>query len=492
MRILLIDDGKLDRKAICDFLSVHLDHEVVRCGNSTEALKIYRKKHFPVVITDLRMPGLSGIDILSYIKKMPEGKCTDVVLITDYENTKSAIRSLRQKGAYDYLVKPINIEELASVIERVEEHITLIRENRKYKSRFENEVTGGSANIRKRYTGLREDYSKAVVTDGIGIFSKKMEKIRQLALKLHFDRTIPVLLEGETGTGKDVVARLIHCGQKEVAKPFISINCTTIPANLFETEIFGYEEGAFTDARKKGSIGKFELAQGGTIFLDEIGELPLDIQPKLLRVLEERAFYRVGGIKKIKLDIRVIGATNQDLNRKVKERKFRQDLFYRLNVARVYVPPLRERREEIQPMAQMFLQRISGEKNKMFKSFHERSIDILENYKWPGNIRELHNTIERVILMHNDIEVQPEYIHLLTEEQDNFPLANISLEIGQIRLPPNRLNLKELEKIIVKRALDKFNGNKTKTAAYLGLTRSALRSKISPITRSSVKESKKT
>lgn len=484
MRILLVDDEKLSRKAIYDFLVMQLGHQVTQCSSGTEALKIYREEHFPLVISDIRMPGMSGIDLLSCIKKLPEGKFTDIVLVTGYGSVESAIQALRE-GAYDYLMKPINIEELASVIERVEEHITLIRENMEYKFHFDDKVAEAAANIKKRCSELQEAYSKVVGTGGIGIFSEKMEEIKQVALKLHLDRSIPVLIEGETGTGKDVVARLIHYGQGQVTTPFISINCTAIPATLFETELFGYEEGAFTDASKKGATGKFELAQGGSILLDEIGDLPLEIQPKLLRVLEERAFYRVGGIKKIKLDMRIICATNQDLHRKIEEGEFRQDLFYRLNVGRVYVPPLRERKEEIRPLAQMFLQQISAEKKKNFQTFREESFNILENYQWPGNIRELQNTIERVILMHNDTEVLPEYIHILSGDQEHFPLANFSLEKGQVRLPPHRLNLKELEEEIVRKALEKFNGNKTKTAAYLGLTRSALRSKINPADRGS-------
>jgi transcriptional regulator with PAS, ATPase and Fis domain len=308
-----------------------------------------------------------------------------------------------------------------------------------------------------------------------------MRRIREMAEKLHQDRSLPVLIEGETGTGKEVVARMVHYGKGDVTTPFISINCTAIPATLFETELFGYEEGAFTDARKKGSIGKFELAQGGTIFLDEIGDLPLEIQPKLLRVLEERAFYRVGGLKKIKLDIRVICATNQNLLQKVREGQFREDLFYRLNVGYIQIPPLRERKEAIAPMAQMFLLQYAEKKNRRFRFLHKDAVPLLENYPWPGNIRELQNTIERVVLLYDDIEVRPDYIRFLTGDDNVFPgmQAETSLlEPGNIKLPPDKLDLKVLEEEIVKKTLLKFNGNKTKTAEYLGLTRSALRSKL--------------
>jgi two-component system, NtrC family, response regulator AtoC len=317
----------------------------------------------------------------------------------------------------------------------------------------------------------------------IGIFSNKMREIRDLSEKLHNDRTLPVLIEGETGTGKEVAARMIHYGHGDVTAPFVSINCTAIPPNLFETELFGYEEGAFTDAKKKGAMGKFELAQGGTIFLDEIGDLPLDIQPKLLRVLEERAIYRVGGLKKIELDIRVICATNQNLFQKVKQGKFREDLFYRLNVAYIRIPPLRERKEAIAPLAQLFLTQFAEKKNRQFRYLHTDAVKILEDCPWPGNIRELQNTIERVVLLYDDIEVRPEHLRFLTDMNGDL-LSDASqcdgnvLQPGKIKLPPDKLDLKELEDEIVRKTLEKFDGNKTRTAEYLGLTRSALRSKL--------------
>ncbi|MCK4762792.1 MAG: sigma-54-dependent Fis family transcriptional regulator [Candidatus Aminicenantes bacterium] len=487
MRILLIDDEDISRGAIFNFLNNQLGHEVTECGSAAEALKIYKTAPFPLIISDIRMPGMSGIDLLEHIKKLPEGKFTDFVLVTGYGSMESAVQALRS-GAYDYLLKPINIEELANLIEKIEEHITLLRENMEYKFHFDKKVDEAAGTCKEQFKELQKAFSKIVGTGGIGFFSQKMEDIKELALKLHADRAVPVLIEGETGTGKDVIARLIHYGQGDVMAPFISINCTAIPPTLFETELFGYEEGAFTDARKKGATGKFELAQGGTILLDEIGDLPLEIQPKLLRILEERAFYRVGGVKKIKLDIRIICATNQDLEEKIKAGKFRQDLFYRLNVGRVYAPPLRRRKEEIAPLAQMFLQRLAVEKKKGFRSFQEESSAILESYDWPGNIRQLQNTIERVVLLYDDTYVRAEHLDFLSGEAasgtvgagspENQAAPSFSLHPGQIELPPLRLNLKELEEEIVRKVLEKFAGNKTRAAAYLGLTRSALRSKI--------------
>ncbi|UCH98109.1 MAG: sigma-54-dependent Fis family transcriptional regulator, partial [Candidatus Aminicenantes bacterium] len=456
MRILLIDDEELSLKAISGFLTHQLGHDVTECQDSGEALKLYQSHPFPLVISDIRMPGIDGIELSRYIKGLPGSQFTDIILITGYGNMDSAIQALRA-GAYDFLLKPIDVEELASIVSRIEEHISLLKENIDLKNHFEQEVNQATSTVREKYERIKSAYSKIVGIGNIGIFSRKMREVRDVAAKLHQDRSLPVLIEGETGTGKEVVARMVHYGQGDITTPFISINCTAIPANLFETELFGYVEGAFTDAKKKGAIGKFELAQGGTIFLDEIGDLPLEIQPKLLRVLEERSFYRVGGLKKIQLDIRVICATNQNLLQKVKAGRFREDLFYRLNVAYIQVPPLRERKEAIAPLAQMFLTQYAEKKNRRFRFLHRDTVRILEEYPWPGNIRELQNTIERAVLLYDDIEARPEHIRFLTEADVNgnhyFSAAESGtgfLDPGSIKLPPDKLDLKTLEEEIVR------------------------------------------
>ena len=480
MRVLVIDDEPLSLKAIAGFFTHQLGHDVTACEDSVEALKLYKSDPFPLVVSDIRMPGIDGIELTTYIKKLPESRFTDIVLITGYGNMDSAVRALRA-GAYDYLLKPIDVEELASIVARVEEHLSLLKENVDLKYHFETKVDEATSEVREKYERIRSAYSKIVGVGRIGIFSEKMREIKAMVEKLHQDRSLPVLIEGETGTGKEVAARMIHYWEGEVTAPFISLNCTAIPSNLFETELFGYEAGAFTDAKKKGAIGKFELAQGGTIFLDEIGDLPLEIQPKLLRVLEERAFYRVGGLKKITLDIRIICATNQNLSRLVEERKFREDLFYRLNVGYVHIPPLREQREAVAPLAQMFLSRYAEKKNRQFRYLGREAAAILENHPWHGNIRELQNTVERVVLLYDDIEVRPEHLRFLTDGGRNFSPGNArtsAFEPGKLRLPEDKLDLRELEEEIVRKALLKFDGNKTRTAEYLGLTRSALRSKL--------------
>ena len=270
---------------------------------------------------------------------------------------------------------------------------------------------------------------------------------------------------------------MIHFGEGNVNTPFISINCSAITPTLFESELFGYEEGAFTDAKKQGMMGKFELAYGGTLFLDEIGDLPLEMQPKLLRVLEERELFRIGGTKKIKLDARVICATNRNLDHLVQKKAFRQDLYYRLNVGRIYIPPLRERKEAIVPLAFLFLDKYSREKEKNFKYVHRDAEKILENHDWKGNIRELQNTIERVVLLYDDIELKPKYLRFLASEEVVDPSA-AHLNPGHIILPPDCLDLKELEREVVRKAMRMFKGNKTKAAEYLRISRSALRSRL--------------
>lgn len=484
MRILLIDDDPLSLEAISRFLTQQLGHDVTECEDGLEALKLYETNPFPMVISDIRLPGIDGIQLAGAIKKIPGSQFTDIVLITGYASMNSAIRALRA-GAYDYLLKPIDVEELASIVERVIEHLALLKENTDLRFHFDQKVNQATSEVQEKYKRICSAYYKIVGLERVGIFSHKMQEIKGTLEKLHQDRSLPVLLEGETGTGKEVAARMIHYGSRDVTTPFVSLNCTAIPANLFETELFGYEGGAFTDAQKKGAVGKFDLAQGGTIFLDEIGDLPMEIQPKLLRVMEERAFYRVGGLKKIELDIRIICATNKDLLEKVREGQFREDLYYRLNVGYIQIPPLREQVEAIAPLARMFLLRFAQKKNSRFSEFHQDAVDILEKYPWPGNIRELKNTIERVVLLHDDTRVLPRHISFLTGQRNhiNGSLSSHSspstfIDPANPGLPPDRLDLKKLEESIVQKTLDMFDGNKTKTAEYLGLTRSALRSKI--------------
>ena len=331
-------------------------------------------------------------------------------------------------------------------------------------------------NLKEQLNFYKKAFSDVVGIGNIGVFSNSLTELMNMSLKLHGDRAIPALIEGETGTGKEIIARKIHYGEGNTNKPFITINCSSISATLFESELFGYDEGSFTGAKKQGHIGKLEAAQGGTIFLDEIGDMPLDLQPKLLRAIEYGEIYRVGSNKKIKLDIRVICASNQNILDLCKRWLFRSDLYYRLSVAKLYIPPLRERIEEILPLAQMFLTRYASAKNKKFNSFAKDTIQLLLTYSWPGNVRELENAIERVVLMNDDYEVKSEFLYFL-EDETMYNTGNV-LRLGKIVLPNEPININEIEKEIVAKAMKKFNNNKSKVAEYLGITRSALRSRM--------------
>ena len=478
MNILLVDDEPSVRKVLSKFLKDQLGHYVTQCDNGRDALSLFKKSPFPMVLTDIRMPGIDGIELLQSLKASPQGRNSDIVILTGHGDITTAIQALRA-GAYDYLQKPVNIEELAVVVDRIAEHQSLILENYELSHRFEEKVAEVTHETELKLKRLKTAYAEIVGVGKIGVFSDDMRAVAAMTEQFHKDRSVPVLIEGETGTGKEIVARLVHYGSGDVTTPFISINCSAISPNLFESELFGYESGAFTGARKEGMMGKLELAQGGTLFLDEIGDLPLEQQPKLLRTFQEREMYRVGGLKKIELDVRIICATNRNLTQLIEDGDFRRDLFYRLNMGRIYIPPLRQMKEAIAPMGQMFLEHYAEKKKCRFKFLTKEAVKILGNHSWPGNVRELQNAIERVVLLYDDIEVRPEHLQFLTSDSD-VVLAprGTPIKPGSIILPTDGLDLEAIESEITRKALAMFNGNKSQTAVYLGITRSALRSRI--------------
>ncbi|MDQ1266298.1 MAG: hypothetical protein QG635_1450, partial [Bacteroidota bacterium] len=280
-------------------------------------------------------------------------------------------------------------------------------------------------------------------------------------------------------TGKEIISRLVHFGENGLEEPYNSINCTSITPSLFESELFGYEGGAYTGSKSVGMSGKLELAGAGTVLFDEIGDLPLELQPKLLKVIEERRFYRVGGLKEISLEARIIAATNRDLKVMISQGSFRKDLYHRLNTGCINIPSLREQRESIIPLAQMFLNEFSRRRRRLFKFIGKSAAELLQSCQWNGNIRELRNLIDRVTLLFNEVELQPAHLdsaefYSSSDSVNNIPI----LKIGGFELPDEGLNLQNLESEIVRKVLEKFNGNKSKTAAYLGLTVSSLRSRL--------------
>jgi two-component system, NtrC family, response regulator AtoC len=482
MRILLIDDEVLSREAVAEFLKEQLGHLVTQSSSAQEALNLFIAEPFPVVLSGVRMPGMSGMDLLKNIREMPQGQRCVVILFTAYADTKTAVEALRL-GVSDLLNKPLDVEELAESLQRA-----LEKQN--------GNISIGSAREADRSADLEannapqpagkfyhDSYAEIPGLGRVGIFSDALKAVVTMTLRLHQDRSIPVLIEGETGTGKEIIARLVHHGEGESSDPFVSINCSAISPGLFESELFGYEGGAFTGAKRSGIIGKLELAQGGSLFLDEIGDMPLEMQPKLLRALQEKEIYRVGGLKKIPLNVRIIAATNRNLKKIVEDGVFRQDLYQRLNLGWINVPPLRKQKEAIVPLAQMFLNQYAETLHKRFRFIHRDAQKILENYSWPGNVRELQNTIDRGVLLYDDVELKPEHVNFLIRGQDFIYDAGSSatLKPGSITLPPEGLDLTTLEAEIVRKALLKFDGNRTHAARYLGLTRSALRSRLNKV-----------
>ncbi len=473
MNILLVDDDKLSRGSLANFLEDFVGHKVTKCSGAREALKILETEYYPAMITDIMMPDMSGIELLQAIKANDKYRTMDVVLITGFGNVSTAVEALRA-GAYDYLLKPINVDELAIVVDKIAQHQSLLQENSELKHNFDQKLSQSTRDIRDQLTNLQTVYAEIVGVGKVGIFSEAMKRVVEIAGKFHQDRSVPVLIQGETGTGKEIVAKMIHYGKGDTTSPFIGINCSAISPTLFESELFGYEGGSYTGSRQKGMPGKLELAQGGTIFLDEIGDMPIDMQPKLLRVIQEKEMYRIGGIKKIKLDVRIICATNQDLNKLVDIGRFRRDLLFRVNTGSLIIPPLRDRREAILPMSQMFLAFYAEQKRKRFRYISKEAAQFLQERDWDGNIRELEHAIEIAVLMYDDIELKVR--HLVQHSTDE----HISEEEEGVFIGFNRdsLPLREAESMIVKAVLQKFHQNKSKASEYLQISRLTLRKKM--------------
>ncbi|GBF33597.1 formate hydrogenlyase transcriptional activator [Desulfocucumis palustris] len=356
------------------------------------------------------------------------------------------------------------------------------KEGRKEKIKDEAAAT---AKITKRESGL----NKKAVAQGKGLLeiviaSEEMKALFKQAKKYHQDRSIPVLIQGETGTGKEVIAQYIHYGDFNVAEPFIDVNCAALTASLFESELFGYESGSFTGGLPMGQKGKLDLASGGTIFFDEITELPIELQAKLLRVIQEKEFYRVGGLRKIRTNIRIICATNENINKKASEGLFRKDLYYRLNVGHLSLPPLRERKEEILPLVTKFLIDFSKKREKKFVKISDSAARLLLSYNWPGNIRELRNVMEWVTLMYDESVLEPAHLGIL-QQKDNvsqgvdgyIPAVNPD----NFTLPAEGLDLERFINNIVSQALEIHKGNKTKAARYLGISRRSLQCRVERI-----------
>lgn len=440
-KILVVDDEPLITLAISHFLRDR-GFEVRCCENGNQALKELEKEFFDLCIVDLRLPDIDGLTLLNHIKSKTQE--TGVIIITAYADIKSAVQAIKS-GAFDYVAKPFNNEELLLTIEKFLEY----------------------KNLRAEVKELRQKLSEAHTLNQIIGESRAIKDIIN-KIEVIAKTDVPVLIVGESGTGKELIADSIQALSDRKDKPYLKINCAAIPENLFEAELFGHEKGAFTGAQalKKGKI---ELANEGTLFLDEIAELPLSLQPKLLRILEDGTLYRLGGERPIKVDVRYLYATSRDLKSLVKEGRFREDLYYRINIVTIYIPPLRERREDIPPLIKHYLNFFAKKFNRPIPQITEEALNVLTNYDYPGNVRELKHALERAVLLAVDGRIT---INHLPEEIIKSKTLFLS------NLKEYRLAKIQTEKEVILRALEESNWNKTKAAEKLGISRKTLWQKL--------------
>ena len=479
MNILLIDDEADVRKSLSRFLQ-KLGHTLTCAADGMEALREFHSREINLVITDIRMPEIDGLELLRRIKVI-EKSPVDVIVVTGHGDATSAIKALKY-GAFDYLQKPIDVRELAIVIERSAAYVALRNNYRLLKQEFQERVGIETQAARGEVERLRDAYLEEVGLEGLGIYSEAMRRVASQAEKYSTDREIPVLIEGESGTGKELIARYIHFyGGRSAVAPFVAINCGAISQELFEGELFGHDPGAYTGATTRGQRGKIEAADGGTLFLDEIGELPPGVQVKLLRVLEEKKLYRLGGIREIPVDIRIVSATNKDLEREVDEKRFRLDLFYRVNMGHIRIPPLRERQEDIPPLAFRFAQRASRRRGQKFGGFTPAAEKFLLSFPWPGNVRQLKNAMERLVLMQvsdcadvDDLAFIRDGVAVREKQASGTPV----LGTGDFDLPEEGLDIEAFNQKIIRKVLERHRGNRTRTANYLGMSRRVLEGRL--------------
>ena len=436
-RILVVDDEARMAGLIKMELEEH-DHTVSTASDGAMALELVDRYDFDLVLTDLRMPGMDGLTLLRSVReRSPE---TAVVLMTAYASAQTAVSAMKE-GAYDYLIKPFEMDELLIMVERIDSRRRLVLEN----------------------VQLRENLGTGEVT--ILGESAAMRDVFELVEKVA-DQDTTVLIEGETGTGKELIARSIHATSHRAGSPFVVVNCAAIPDTLIESELFGHEKGAFTGADRK-KLGRFELADGGTVFLDEVSELTGQAQVKLLRVLQERSLERLGGSGTINVDVRVLAATNRNLQEQISRGGFREDLYYRLNVFPILLPPLRERAEDIPLLAGHFASSLRA------GGVAPEAVKILQEYRWPGNVRELENVIERAaILAGSGQEITARFISHL----EAIPVHRE--DAPRVTIPEGGVDIEDLEKQHILEALRKAGGNKSEAARLLHMTRRRLYSRM--------------
>ena len=440
--ILVVEDDPLQRKLIKENLEQE-GHTVFECASGKEALEIIADQPIDIAIIDYKLDGETGIDVIQNILEL--NPLITPIVVTAYGNVETAVEALK-KGAYDYIVKPIDFKKFLMVIERAQERQKLKRE-----------VSHLRSSLEEKFSTKNFIFSSAAMNE-VALLTAKASKTEAT-----------VLISGETGTGKDLVAKTIHYSSQRKNGPYLAVNLPSLPETLIESELFGSEKGAFTGAHEQ-KMGKFEAASGGTLYLDEIGDLFPQLQVKLLRFLQEREFYRLGSSHPIKSDVRVIAATNRDLEKLMKEEKFRADLYYRLNVIPIHVPPLRKRKQDVPPLVDHFIQKYGEKEGKKIEGISSEAMNTLVQYSYPGNIRELENAIERAVVFCETGMITSTDLPVFLREKKEGDLLDSDLKLTR--------KVQKLEMMEIKRALKENNGVKSRAARALGITERMLGYKI--------------
>ena len=457
--ILLVDDEDTIRLFLEKTLREE-GYEALTAATGTEALELTKSELPDLVLLDLKLPDMSGLDVLKQIKEEVPEVC--VIMLTAFGDIETAVTAMK-KGAFDFVSKPVNLEELLITIGKGLDSRKLTRELFELRRRLKLDVG--------------EDYVPGE--------SPQMKAIYEIVKRIAQSDTTTILIQGESGTGKEMIATMIHRYSSRRDHPFLEINCASLPEELLESELFGHERGAFTDAKAQ-KVGLLELANKGTLFLDEIGEMSLTIQVKLLRVLERMTFRRVGGTKDIKVSVRIISATNSDLEGSVQKKTFREDLYYRLKVVPIFIPPLRERKEDIYLLLRHLLNHFNKQFNKNFQDIEDAAYDIILNYPWPGNIRELKNMVERVVLLEDDTVLRAEHIPAsiqqgLSPEKELSGVRRLEMALSK-PYPEDGMDFEDLlgsvERDLIDKAMREAGGNQSAAARLLRLNRDKIRYRL--------------
>jgi DNA-binding NtrC family response regulator len=446
--ILIVDDDEVMQQTLSDVLRKR-GYEIFSVSSGNGALPVIKKNIIDLVLLDMKLPDVDGLEVLKKIKELDTEIL--VIMMTAYSDVQTAVSAMKS-GAYHYINKPFELEELKLLIEKGLETKSLINE------------------VRRLHRQQKEEFLNSHI-DGV---SPQIQYVKELIGMISKTHKTSVLIQGESGTGKELAANAIHYNGKRSNRPLMKINCSAIPDSLLESELFGYEKGAFTDA-KNTKKGLFELADGGTVFLDEIGDMKPFLQSKILRVLENQTFMRVGGEREIKVDVRIIAATNKNLETLVREGLFRKDLYYRLKVMVVEMPPLRERVEDILLLSTLFIEENNREHNKNIRGFSEEAKKFMAQYHWPGNVRELKNVIERAMILTDQEVITPKQLPFELRQSGGYDRGNTVSEQFEIT---DEMSLEYIEKMHLSKVLKRLEGNKSKASKVLGISRATLRAKI--------------